>query len=542
MAGVNQIFSLAADDVAKYVKTCGKRFLPEAKPSIFHGINPTISYAPSGKTFELPRFCTEEMKTARELNKIACRQIKLSGTVPKFAKATADDLRRLTSETLEDSYSRVRWVNPKDGKTYNLLKQGQIDDGKVLVRILDEDGGFVKEAVLTPKKVIIYDSDNKKVDLGKYYEQLSHGETVKRFAQRANPFADIEFVNVDHVREQNSFFNIHLNLDDELKDLSKRIDQGDNVDYISLSLGLNATIFKPSAMLEKTAKTLNEFKTTVTSFPTSELIEQHPNVRILQAAGNSGKEIISPDLMFKGVEGVGALDTAGKVAEFSSTRTSLLTQHYEPGVFRKTPTKYGLGFFDGYSTDIAIRPDYLERAQGYLGKKPKIVCNSLRNRMVALREIAEKKYKAEYKVRRTLVVSAEEEAKLEELKQLMRAEKNPVKQKVANDEYWKYHRELHQKVKKAMEGYENPEGIEYKDFIEYMQENNLVCASSRGEFYTMQRTPYETDFDRMHFIQDADGNLIFSPASKIFPVQGTSFSTPIRTAKLALNDMMDGIL
>ena len=62
------------------------------------------------------------------------------------------------------------------------------------------------------------------------------------------------------------------------------------------------------------------------------------------------------------------------------------------------------------------------------------------------------------------------------------------------------------------------------------------------EFYIMQRTPYETDFDRMHFIQDADGNLIFSPASKIFPVQGTSFSTPVRTAKLALNDMMDGIL
>ena len=139
MAGVNQIFSLAADDVAKYVKVCGKRFLPETKPSIFHGINPTISYAPSGKTFELPRFCTTEMQTARELNKIASRQIKSSGAVPKYTKAVAEDLRRLTSETIEDSYSRVRWVNPKDGKVYNLLKQGQTDDVKVIVRILDEE-------------------------------------------------------------------------------------------------------------------------------------------------------------------------------------------------------------------------------------------------------------------------------------------------------------------------------------------------------------------------------------------------------------------
>ena len=32
MAGINQIFSLAADDIAKYVKLCGKRALPQTKP------------------------------------------------------------------------------------------------------------------------------------------------------------------------------------------------------------------------------------------------------------------------------------------------------------------------------------------------------------------------------------------------------------------------------------------------------------------------------------------------------------------------------
>ena len=42
---------------------------------------------------------------------------------------------------------------------------------------------------------------------------------------------------------------------------------------------------------------------------------------------------------------------------------------------------------------------------------------------------------------------------------------------------------------------------------------------------------------------DNDGNLVLSCFfNRIFPLQGTSFSTPIRTAKLALNDMMEGVL
>lgn len=76
------------------------------------------------------------MKQAREMNKIASRQIK-SPITSNFSKATAEDLRRLTSTSIEDSYSRVQWTNPKDGKIYNLLKQGEREDGKILVRILD---------------------------------------------------------------------------------------------------------------------------------------------------------------------------------------------------------------------------------------------------------------------------------------------------------------------------------------------------------------------------------------------------------------------
>ena len=530
--------------VEKWVQKAGVRSVLQAKAPSLHGINPTLTYAPTGKTFALPRFCTQEMKQAREMNKIAARQIKSQELERTYPKASPQDLKRLTSETIEDSYSRVEWTNPKDGKVYNLLKQGKTDDGKFIVRILDSEGAFIKEAELTPRKIMIYDSENTPVDFGKFYEKMSHGESVKRFVQRANPFADIEFINVDHKRSKNTIFNILLNLQDELKMLHQRITAGEKVDYISLSLGLNHNIIRPDTILQKSGKTLSEFKTTSEDFLTSQFLRLHPNVRILQAAGNSGKDVISPDLMFKGVEGVGALDRSGKVAEFSSTRNSLLTQHYEQGVFRKTPTKYGLGFFDNHSTDLPISPEFLERAQSYLGKKPREIGNELYQKTTELKNIARKKYKAELARVRKQLVSPEEEAKLDELRTAMSQEKNALQKKIKSDEYWEYSRKLYQRTEKALAGYENPEGIEYKRFADYAEKNGLVRYSSfgHGEYTTFERTPYLSDFDTMNFVKDSDGNLILAGITRVFPLQGTSFSTPIRTAKLALNEMMENII
>ena len=531
-------------DTANYVKACGKRSILETKPPIFHGINPTLTYAPSGKSFALPRFCTEEMKQARQMNKIAIRQAKAGEVVRTYPKATPQDLKRLTSETIEDSYSRVTWINPKDGKVYNLLKQGETEDGKVIVRILDEEGAFIKEAKLTPKKIKIYDSDNSKVDLGKYYEEMSHGEVVTRFTRRANPFADIEYINIDHTREQNTIFNCYNNLADEYKKLHKSLIEGDKVDYISLSIGLNPNIVPPKGLLEKAGKTLFEYKTTVDTFPTSQLIKYHPNLRVLQASSNAGKDVISPDLMFKGIEGVGALGKNGKIADFSASRSSILTQHYEQGVFQKHPTKYGLGYFDAHSTDIALKPEFLESASKYLGKKPRVIGAELTKRMNELKNIARKKYETELKRIRAQVVTPEEENQLEKLRQAMRQETNPIKQKTAQDEYWKYNSKLYKKTTEALKNYENPEGIEYKRFIEYAEEKGLVYYSpfGGGQYKTFEKTPYITDYDTLTFIEDKNGNLILGGIDRIFPLQGTSFSTPIRTAKLALNDMMEGIL
>ena len=152
-----RIATQSCDDIAKYAKACGKRSILETKPSIFHGVNPTLTYEATGKTFALPRFISPEMQQARKLNQIAIRQIKQPIST-NFPKATADDLKRLTSKTLEDSYSRVQWTNPKDGKIYNLLKQGETADGKNIIRILDQDGALVKEVAIKPKESGIIDN------------------------------------------------------------------------------------------------------------------------------------------------------------------------------------------------------------------------------------------------------------------------------------------------------------------------------------------------------------------------------------------------
>lgn len=139
------------------------------------GVARNITQAKVTETLtELPRFSSPEMIMARNLNKIALRDIK----VPKiytFPKATPQDLKRLTSNTVKDSYSRVTWTNPKNGKVYHILKESELSDGNISVRILNEDGSFLKNASIKPKKIIIIDDfeQNQKSIYG-----ISHGEIV----------------------------------------------------------------------------------------------------------------------------------------------------------------------------------------------------------------------------------------------------------------------------------------------------------------------------------------------------------------------------
>ena len=185
-----QYLLMGNNNMGLSIQKCVKLFVGKGgsvlRPKVqkFHGINPVLTYSKTGKSFELPRFCTEEMKTALNMNKNVIRQVK-KPLVRNYSAATPEDLKRLTSTSIEDSFSRVEWVNPKDGKVYNILKQGETNSGNVSVRILDENGGFIKDAELTPKVIGIPDNYSDVVSsLG-----LSHGVMVTTFARRNNPFA-----------------------------------------------------------------------------------------------------------------------------------------------------------------------------------------------------------------------------------------------------------------------------------------------------------------------------------------------------------------
>lgn len=460
MAGVNQIFSLAADDVAKYVKVCGKRFLPETKPSIFHGINPTISYAPSGKTFELPRFCSQEMQQARKLNQIAIRQTKQSVN-PSFPKATVDDLRRLTSETIEDSYSRAQWTNPKDGKVYNLLKQGQTDDGKVIVRILDEEGGFVKEAALESKNIVMVDAQT---DVDPFLKkEITHGQVVSKFIQRNNPFANIISIDVTG-KSENYFMGLCIGqknivdadlLAQTFRSLAEKFKRGEKIDYITISIGCEHKAGAQFNLLDLDEKALEamEYLSSVSKGRT----------RILFSAGNKGKEMLNSYLTAETVEGVGALDRIGKVTSYSASRNSKFTQHYEVGDYVVKDTEYGLNITGVPGTDISygFNKSYKEM-QEYMDE------------LSIKRDIIDEKISKSYK-----------------LWYIARKKGNQNRAELLN--------EIHTRLNQEWESVQN--------------ELYSIC-------------------ENINQLQRYVGEY----------VQGTSFSTPVRTAKLALNDMMDGIL
>lgn len=464
-------------DTANYVKACGKRSILETKPPIFHGINPTLTYAPSGKSFALPRFCTEEMKQARQMNKIAIRQAKAGEVVRTYPKATPQDLKRLTSETIEDSYSRVEWTNPKDGKVYNLLKQGETEDGQVIVRILDKEGAFIKEAEIVPKKICIVDTFDSTSN-GK----IPHGILINIYAKRNNPFAIIDIKNIGAVCNDGS----------AAKDFLDVLKTVDNCDYLSLSIG--SKYRAPKTDFNTLFAEMAKFKKS----PAGNDIQKWDDIlgeikgrgiRILQAANNDGRYSVNMTLG-KNAEGVGSISANGRIALFSGSRNSGLTQHYELGTYY--PQKiYINGKLSGYNI------------------------TGLRGIDIPLQDI-EKAIK---------LVKHETDRLSGELKTML------------------------QREAQLKEELDSIEATMRKEIFDLPHEEFLTGCDKIRKKYEYLTKPLENEIRKIFFEKSRIETLIKKSENintdSILTnndLWGTSFSTPVRTAKLALNDMMEGIL
>lgn len=439
---------------AQFVKAVNK------KPFEIRGINPYLYYEKTGKSFDLPRFSSPEMQYARIMNKIALQQIKTPVT-RRYTKATQADFKRLTSETIEDTYSRVEWTNPKDGKTYNLIKQGITDDGKIKIRILDAEGAFIKEAELTPKNIIILDNFQEQTR----FFNLSHGDLVSVYARRYNPFANYIKIRKD-LTNPDSLANINA--------IKEAIKRKGKVDYISFSYSVNVKGVKShkvkiSQLPDRMQKLIKQ---------DSSRLDNIKDARILCSAGNSKPQESAKDITNhllisqERIEGVGALSNSGKIADFSASRNSEFTQHYELGEFVPRLTPYGINVTGLKGTDLPFDKKLAEKYTGnpLIGKSVERV-NNLINKIQT------------------------------EINNLRKEALGLFKQKKNISEIFKEK----QKIEKKIMMYE-------------------------------QRKKKLLDFTNQLF--RIDGRYEISSEK----ITGTSFSTPIRSAKLALNDMMEGIL
>ena len=285
-------------------------------PIIEKGIKPVVE----------GRYSTEAGKIARQLNKIAINGTKGDRMVYTFPNATPEDLKRLTSKSMKDSYKRVTWTNPKDNKVYHILEEGRTKD-KVQVRILDKDGGVVKNAELEPLNIVVFDN---------FYSPrgFTHGEMMETFVKRFNPFANVERLahkkNIYEILKYRGKLPMHLEIK-RFKELESKMDKGKKVDFISVS---EVHLMDASDVIKKGGKIQRDY---MAQSPYIEELEpifkkiMSTGTRILEAAGNEprcSKFVVSDRLAIEGVEGVGSL-RRGKIAGDSCSRNSVFTQHYE---------------------------------------------------------------------------------------------------------------------------------------------------------------------------------------------------------------------
>ena len=485
------------------------------------------------------------------MNRIASQQLK-TPVSREFPKATTDDFVRLTDTSYEASNLRAVYTNPKDGRVYHLLSEGKTESGMAKVKILDADGAFVRTAELKPKKIVILDSFTGQHRIGMTSSDqlvnVSHGTQVELAARRTNPFANIEVIDIRRDGTRNGY----LNLADELKILQRRIDAGENIDIVSLSIGQPISKNSLPELLGRINATEIQMKTTnilnnnnvYAKFPLGEFaFKNKGKVRVIQSSGNWGKDKINADLCYPEIEGVGALGASGKISGISASRSSLYTQHYEQGIFPYKTTPHGLSIFNGTSTDIPLRPEAKAFVSRYIGQKP-VVASLDEARTINSLKMQCQKESSEFSraLRKELILPAEEK----QLSVLWQKAKT-AKQTRTNVEdirkYKEYENMLLGRLKTRMDAYIAPSEAAYKESVEKLLADGKVI---RGQFdvYYVPHSNSSINGKRAAFTLNKNTGLLELevPVSDTGALVGTSFATPIRSAKIALNDMMEGIV
>lgn len=309
----------------------------------------------------------------KRLTKIAMQELKMPRIRTGYKKAVAQDFERLTSTKLEDSYKRAVWINPKDNKIYNFLYQGRTQEGKIKLRVLDNEGAYLREIEAKPAKVIILDDmTSKDILCGSLY--LGHGECVEALAKRTNPFCDYEVLNT------HSGNNPMGGLVKRLESIKNRMAKGEKIDFVSISAAYENETLKhqkiPNTVEEIKQKQLSEIREYISLqkdfIPSLKALQINKELysrgcRVIMGAGNNGKPSVNVHLIDTGVIGAGALSPNGAKRESSASR--LFTDLYARGKYEVILTKEGINISALNGADLKP-PKHMPKLNGeeiYMG-------------------------------------------------------------------------------------------------------------------------------------------------------------------------------
>ncbi len=217
-------------------------------------------------------------------------------------------------------------------------------------------------------------------------------------------------------------------------------------------------------------------------------ISQNSNARIITCSGNEGAKSISENFASNNVEGVASINPYGKISKFSASRNSIFTQHYEKGEYYQRAVYDKNGNFIGINITGTTGVDIPCTELPKLRKDIPIVGKNLKEYLLSNQEISE-------------------------LLSLKTTNKKA---------FW-------EKIYEYQKDYRIISNEQHYQLFPNFPPDNLGCA-----FTTLQNDEFFRITDQCKIIPS---QLIATPR-----IKGTSFSTPIRAAKLALNDMMEGIL
>lgn len=347
-------------------------------------------------------FHTKEGQISRTLNKVAKYKNTPQYFVPKtmqdYPLASPTDIKLLLSESKKSLHKSCTYLNPKNLQEYTILETSRTQNS-IAVKILDNQGKLIKEAKIRPFNVVLIDNFTRaNTRLASNTMKVSHGEIVKKIIERNNPFNNYEFIDACTTKDKDI-----IRAEKVFESLLERVKAGEKIDIISCSFATcylyeemeaiiskelcNKSMIKQKKFLEnffknfqklshkKQIKRLKEIFADITDEITEKIINNISNsikqancikklnklgVKTFMSAGNSAEVInnkfydaINLNLLAKGTRGVGALDETGKkIAEYSSSRKSNLTQNYENGTVLIEFRDKGLNITSSKGIDI----------------------------------------------------------------------------------------------------------------------------------------------------------------------------------------------